>query len=171
MSEADQLKGTPFDVTPGNKKIPGSLNTLTILTFIGSGILLFLTILNIFTAEKGLEQLEKMQGSEQLEKMPKFFQNFYSPEALEIARKSYENRIPLIILSLVGLGLCVGGAIQMRALKKEGYYFWILGNILPLVGTAIFIGMAALTGGPSIFMLCITLLFFILYTRQLKHLR
>lgn len=171
MSDLDQLRGTPFDNTSANAVAPGSLKTLTVLTFIGSGILLLLSLFNAMNAKKGLEAMEKMQGSEQLEKMPDFLKRFYTPEAIEMARISYENRVPLTILGLVGIGLCIYGAIQMRSLQKQGYYLWLIGNILPLIGNLIFIGIAALTGFASYLFIGIFVLFLILYSTQLKYLK
>jgi hypothetical protein len=170
MSDIDQFKGTPFDER-NTGIIPGSLKTLTVLTFIGCGILLLLTLINSVNAKKGIDAMEKMQGSDQLEKMPEFFKKFYSPEAMELARISYENRIPLTIIGMVGLGLCIFGAIQMRSLQKQGYFLWLIGNILPIIGNVIFVGTAALTGFGSYLFIGIFILFLILYSTQLKYLK
>ena len=170
MSDIDQFKGSPFEETT-SKKLPGSLNVLTILTFIGSGLGFLGTVYNSINAKKGLDMMEKMQGSDDLEKLPDFAKQFYSPEAIEMARLSYENRVPLLILTLVGIALCVFGAIQMRKLKKQGYYLWLLGEILPFIGSIIFVGTAGMTGFAGIFIISITVLFIILYTLQLKYLK
>jgi hypothetical protein len=170
MSGTDQFKGTPFDQRPDIKTVPGILKVLTILTFIGCAIGLVGSIYNTINAKAGLDQLEKMQGSDQLEKMPDFAKKMFSPEAVQLARTSYENRIPLLIIGLVGIGLCLVGAIQMRSLKKQGYYLWLLGELLPLAGSVIFIGTAFLTGFIGIVSLVITGIFVILYSTTVKYL-
>jgi hypothetical protein len=170
MNDIDQLKGTPFDERTGKKKLPGSLNTLTILTFIGCGLGILSTLYNQMNAKKNLDLMEKMQGSEEYDKLPDFAKKFYSPEAIEIARLSYENRIPLLIITVVSLALCLYGAIQMRGLKKQGYYLWLIGEILPLVSSVVFVGIGIFSNFVGIIILAITALFIFLYTLQLKYL-
>ncbi len=170
MSDIDQFKGTPFDER-NTGIIPGSLKTLTVLTFIGCGIGLLGTLYNIISGKKNLDTMEKMQGSEQLEKMPDFLKKMYTPEAVELTRIGYENRIPLTIISLVAIALCLYGAIQMRALKKQGYSLWLIGELLPIIGTVIFIGTAAFSNFSGIILLSIVALFVLLYSLQLKYLR
>jgi hypothetical protein len=126
---------------------------------------------NQLTGKEALEKLEKMQGSDDLEKMPEFAKKMFSPEAVQLVRVSYENRIPLLILGLVGLALCVYGAMQMRALKKQGYYMWLIGEILPLIGSIIFVGIGLLSNFTGMISLAITALFILLYSLQLKYLK
>ncbi len=170
MTDIDQLKGTPFEDRSTKKTLPGSLNILTILTFIGSGIALIMTIFQQFTAKSSLEAMEKMQGSDELEKMPEFAKKMYSDESIALLRVSYENRVPILIITIVGILLCVYGAIQMRGLKKQGFYLWLIGELLPLIGTVIFVGTGILAGFVGYISLGITALFIFLYARQLKYL-
>ena len=58
----------------------------------------------------------------------------------------------------------------MRKLQKNGYYMWLIGELLPIVGTLIFIGIGFFTGTTGFFLI-FPLLFIILYTTQLKHLK
>ena len=171
MTDIDQLKGSPFEPVPIKKGIPSTLNVLTILTFIGCAIGLLSTIYQQLTAKTTLETMEKMQGTEAVEKMPEFAKKMYSPESIEMLRISYENRIPLLIITLVSLALCFFGALQMRQLKKQGYFLWLIGEILPLVGSVLFVGMNSLTGFVGMVVLSITAIFVILYSFQLKHLK
>jgi hypothetical protein len=67
------------------------------------------------------------------------------------------------------LALCVFGAIQMRQLKKQGYFLYLIGELLPLVAVFLFMGIGALKGFGAI-TLVIPLVFIILYTMQRKHL-
>lgn len=171
MTDIDQLKGTPFEDRSAKKTIPGNLNILTILTFIGSGVALIMAIFQQFTAKSSLEAMEKMQGSEALEKMPEFAKKMYSNESIELLRVSYENRVPILVITIVGILLCVYGAMQMRGLKKQGFYLWLIGELLPLIGTVIFVGTGIFSGFVGYISLAIIALFIFLYARQLKYLR
>jgi len=170
MKEVNELRNTPFDNDPESRMLPDSLNTLTILTFIGCGFTLLLGLWQFANAREGYDRLEKLQESGDMDKIPSFMKSFAGPEALEMARKMYENKVPLLITGLVSVALCVYGAVQMRALLKQGYYVWLLGEILPLVSGVIFLGSVSVTG-IYIFGPLFTALFILLYSMQLKHLR
>ncbi len=92
------------------------------------------------------------------------------PQALEMARKSYESRFPMLIIGLVAIGLCIYGAMQMRTLKKQGFYMWLIGELLPVIGGIIFIGMGMFSG-LAMLGLIVPVLFIILYSTQLKYLK
>ena len=79
------------------------------------------------------------------------------------------NKIPIVILNMLGYALCLIGAIQMRGRKKQGYSLWLIGEILPLASSFIFIGAVLFSGWKMAF-LAFPLLFIILYTVQRKHL-
>ncbi len=168
MEDVNQLQNTPFE-KQGTKALPGSLNTLTILTFIGCGISLLSVIWGFVGARESYNKIEQMQGSDAMEKMPGFLKNMMGPDALELARKSLENRVPMLIIGLVSVALCLYGAIQMRKLQKQGFYLWLTGEVLPIIGTIIFIGFGIFSGFAMIGLL-IPVLFIILYATQLKYL-
>jgi len=152
-----------FDLPPNVKPpVPSGINVLTILTFIGCGIGFLGSIWQFFSAKRNLDRMEEMINSGN-------YKNMMSPEALEVARKTYENRVPVTLIGLVAIVLCLVGAIQMRQLKKQGYLLYLVGEILPIVGMLVFIGMGAFRGF-GVLALCIPLLFIILYTVQRKHL-
>ena len=167
MTDVNQSFDMPPDIKP---PLPGGINVLTILTFIGCGIGFIGSIWQFFGAKRNLDRMEEMINSGNYENMPKILKNMMSPEALEVARKTYENRVPVTLIGLVALVLCLVGAIQMRQLKKQGYTLYLLGEVLPFVGTLVFVGFAALAGFGGILALCFTALFIILYTVQRKHL-
>ncbi len=163
----------PSDFLPnsGEKKtVPSGLNVLTILTFIGCAIGLLGAGWNFMNAKSGLDKMEAAINSPDYENMPALAKKFMTPEALEVARKSYENRVPINLISIIGIALCFFGALQMRQLKMQGYYLYLAGEIIPLIGTVIFIGMGALTGFGGLIAVGITLLFILLYTAQRKYL-
>jgi hypothetical protein len=163
----------PMEFLPqsGEKpKLPGSLNVLTILTFIGSCIGILGTFYNFASGKKQMDNMEAQINSPNYDSMPALVKKFVNPEALESVRKGYENRFPILLISLICIALCVYGAIQMRQKKMQGYYLYLAGEILPFVPTVLFIGMGALTGAGGIIAIVITLLFVLLYTGQRKYL-
>lgn len=156
---------------PGEKKaLPTGINVLTILTFIGSAVTLLSSLWQFFNAKKSVEQIEKTINSDNFDDMPAFLKGMMTPEMLEMARKQYENRIPILLITLVALALCVYGAMQMRQLKGQGYFLYLIGELLPLVAIFLFIGVGALKGFGLIGAV-IPVLFIILYTMQRKHLK
>jgi hypothetical protein len=143
------------------------LNVLTILTFVGSGIGILSAFWTYFSAEKSYQSILKAQ--ENLAEAPAFLKSMMGPEMLEIAKKSMENKLPIMILTLVGSALCIYGAMEMRKLKKQGFILWLAGEILPLIGTIIFLGFGVFKGFGVIAPL-IPAIFIILYAVQRKNL-
>jgi len=167
---ADLNQPTDILMPVEKPKIPSGINVLTILTFIGCAVGLLGSIYNFTSSKANLDKMEATINSPAYETMPALAKKFMNPEALEVARKTYENRIPMTVIGLVCIGLCFYGALQMRQLKKQGYILYLMGEILPVLTYGIFIGMAALTGFSGILMIVFTLLFVLLYTAQRKYL-
>ncbi|MBP9098341.1 MAG: hypothetical protein KBF74_05960 [Ferruginibacter sp.] len=150
-------------------KLPSSINILTILTIIGSIIGLISSVYTFFTAKKSYETMKETIDSGKLDDAPKWAKGFMSPEMLEMTKKMFENKLPIMVLSIVAMALCLYGAMEMRKLKKQGYTLWLIGELLPLVTTLLFIGMAAFSGFGLLAVL-IPIIFIILYTVNRKHL-
>jgi hypothetical protein len=148
-------------------KLPSSLNTLTILTFIGCAMDLYGGIKNFFGGEASLAKIKDAQNS--IDQMPSWARRFVSPEVLEMTQKSIDNKVPLLIISLLSISLCVFGALEMRKLKKQGYILWLTGELLPIAGSIIFIG-AIIFKTTFVFFMIFPLIFIILYTSQKKYL-
>lgn len=147
-------------------KLPTGLNVLTILTFIGCAWELYSNINNFAKGKKALEEMEKAQ--EQLAEAPAWARKMAGPEVMQMLQDSLNNRLPILIIGLVATSLCVYGAIQMRKLKKEGYYLWLVGELLPFINMIIFVPVFFKT--IYIYFSIFPLLFIILYTLQRKHL-
>lgn len=148
------------------KKLPSGLNVLTILTFIGSAWELYNTVSNFISGRKALVEFEKNQ--EKLAEAPAWAKKLAGPDVHDMMVKALDNKIPLFIFGLVGVLLCVYGALQMRKLKKEGYTLWLIGEILPWIGTIIFLPVFFKT--IFAYFMIFPVLFIILYTIQRKHL-
>ncbi|MEI7471787.1 MAG: hypothetical protein WCJ85_05975 [Chitinophagaceae bacterium] len=149
------------------KKMTLGINILTILTFIGSAWELYSAVSSYFTSSKALEEFDKAQ--EKLSTAPAFVRKLAGPEARELMAKSIENKVPLLIISLIAISLCVYGAIEMRKLKKQGYALWLIGEVLPYIALFLFVGTIVLKTVVVYFMF-FPLLFILLYTLQRKHL-
>lgn len=147
-------------------KLPTFLNVLTILTLIGCAWELYSNIKNFLGGAKALEELEKAQ--EKMADAPEWARSFAGPQVMEMMQKSLENKVPVLIIGLIGTALCLYGALQMRKLKKEGYLLWLTGELLPIIGTIIFVPVFFKT--MFVFFLIFPVLFIILYTTQRKHL-
>ncbi|TDX00568.1 hypothetical protein [Dinghuibacter silviterrae] len=146
-----------------------TINVLTILTFIGCAYALFQAFVGFFNAEHNYHQLVGMQ--QQVQDAPGVLKTLTGPGMVEIARKTWVNRVPIFLLSLLGIGLCASGAALMRTGKKRGFYFYLVGELLPTVTSLAFIGTGFLTGIFLVIGLIISLVFIALYASQLKTLR
>jgi hypothetical protein len=152
--------------------LPSGLNVLTILTFIGSGIQLLFTIFGFINARKNFEEKDKTMAQLNSAEMPGWLKSMMPnmDNYEELVTKSFENRVPIFILSLVALGLCIYGAMQMRKLKKQGFTFYLIGQLLPFVSSVLFIGFMAFEGLMVGIIIGITILFILLYAMNRKYL-
>jgi hypothetical protein len=153
-------------------KLPSGLNVLTILTFIGCALGLLLSLWGFISAKKSYDGLDKLTEQMKSENMPGWVKSMMGdPEKMiRMITKSYENRIPILLLSLVAVALCFYGALQMRKLKKQGFLFYTIGELLPFLTQFLFIGAFAFAGFAMYFAIAIALLFILLYSMQRKKL-
>ncbi|RYY70337.1 MAG: hypothetical protein EOO13_06860 [Chitinophagaceae bacterium] len=164
----DSLNMNEFD----KPKLPTGLNVLTILTFIGCALQLLGVVFGFMGAKKNLDEKDSMMAKMTSGEMPSFMKSMM-PDMKhyeEMVTKSYENRIPILALGLIAVFLCFYGALQMRKLKKQGYLLYVVGELLPLVSSALFLGAFAFSGVGFAIGAGIMLLFILLYTMQRKHL-
>src|SRR5882757_2236603 len=94
------------------RKIPEMINVLTILTFIGSGLGLIGALWGFAKAKANYDAVSSLN----LDQMPDWAKRLSGGDPIEAARKAYEMRIPILLLGLIGCGLCIFGAVQMRQL-------------------------------------------------------
>ncbi len=148
-------------------ELPSGLKTLTILTFIGCGLGFIGGFWNYFRAEKAYNDL--LEAQSKLSEAPAWAKNMMGPDVLEMAKKSMENKLPIMLLTLVGTALCLYGALEMRKLKKQGFILWLVGEVLPIVGGLLFLG-ASMFKGFALLGIAFPLVFIILYLVQKKYL-
>jgi hypothetical protein len=150
------------------QKLPSTVNVLTILTFIANGLGFIFGLLGYFRAQASYDNAVKAQ--ENLDRSPDWLRKLAGPHPVETARAMLDNRLPVMIISLVGCFLCFYGAMEMRKLKKIGFSLYILGDIVPFA-MGIFIGFDVFGTIGYIFGFGITILFAILYATQLKYMK
>lgn len=151
-----------------NAGIPKGLNILTILTFIGCSVFGILILCSPMINKFFLGMISKAETSgkeftaKELESMQK------GKEALELAN---HNMIPNIIVGMVGILLCFVGAMWMRKLKKDGFWMYTAGQVIPIIGSVLIMGLSQFESITTIIIgLAIPALFVFLYARQRKHL-
>ncbi|MBC7902789.1 MAG: hypothetical protein H7Y27_05175 [Gemmatimonadaceae bacterium] len=164
MTDMNQSFGAPE-----KPKLPSGLNVLTILTIIGSVFAILMACYQFFMAKTNLAKMEEMINSDKYDEMPGFLKKLMTPEALEMTRRGYENRMPIFLISILAAGLCLYGAMQMRKLKMQGYYLYLIGELLPFVIILVFMGTAAFAGF-GILSIVFALILIILYTVHRKYL-
>ena len=151
------------------RKLPDMINVLSILTFIGSGLAI-ITQLYYFTAAKKIYDAS-MANLEKLDQAPAWARNLQGPDPAGVIQRTFDNRFPICVMTIVATVLCIIGAMQMRKLKKAGFYIYLIGELLPWITTFIFIGTIAFSGVTLIFGILFTAVFIILYATQLKYMK
>ncbi|MGG9971577.1 hypothetical protein ACQ33O_07255 [Ferruginibacter sp. SUN002] len=150
-----------------NSKLPQGLNILTILTFIGCAFALLITAATPFIMKMSKEFMDKAlrmsqdMTSKQIEEIER------GKQMIELTQ---QNIVPLTIVGLIGVIACFLGALWMRKRKKDGYWLYVAGEVLPIAGSLIFLGTAQFADWKSYFGLAIPAIFIILYSMQKKYL-
>lgn len=159
----DSLNMSDFD----KPKLPGTLNVLTILTIIGCIVFGLLVIFTpkLLSFSKGMIEKAQTSGKELSAKETADLQ-----KSLEQIQLSEANLIPLMIIGLVGIALCLAGALMMRKLKKDGFWIYLAGQIIPIAGNIFIIGVAQYKEISGMIGLAIVLIFILLYATQRKYL-
>lgn len=152
-------------------KLPTGLNVLTILSIIGCVLQLLGSGYSFITAKTSYDNLDKFTEQMNSENMPGWVKSMMGdPEKMvKMITKSYENRIPIVLLSLVAIAVCFYGILQMRKLKKQGFLLYTIGELLPFLTQVLFIGAFSMSGFGMYFGIGIALLFIFLYYMQRKH--
>lgn len=158
----DNWLGEPED------KLPTTLNVLTILTFIANGFGFIWAFVTYARAQATYDTMVKTQ--ETLDRAPDWARRMAGPHPAETARAMLDNRLPLLIITLLSAALCFYGALQMRQRKKIGFSIYVLGDIVS-VASGIFIGFDIYSTFTGMFGIAIVVIFIILYASQLKYLK
>ena len=152
-----------------SEKEYGSLKTLTLLTYIGCGIGAIYIMATPFIMSFSEKMLNRAAtaGQDLTASQAKKIED--GRRALELAQA---NLVPLLIIGSIGIIACFIGALWMRKLKKEGYYLYLAGEILPVIAGFILMGTGQFTGVVSMVIgLAIPIVFVILYSVNFKYLK
>ncbi|MBL7912239.1 MAG: hypothetical protein JNJ41_14355 [Bacteroidia bacterium] len=154
---------------------PTLLSVTCVLTWACCALLLISSLSGLITQspEKQLEQIEQLRK--------------ISPEAADkmeaaLADEGGAKKILTTLLNILAIALCAFGAVQMWNLKQTGFYFYLIGEVVPYIGL-IFGGTDALAAasamagsmGSAVIGIVITLLivfdavFIVLYAVNLKY--
>ena len=154
--------------TDGKPTLPSGINVLTILTFIGCGLGLLFVLLTPVMNKFFLSFMEKAQTSGR-ELTAKELGDIEKGKA--VIELTQANMMPLMAIGVVSIALCLAGAIMMRKLKKDGFWIYTGGELLPVIGNFIILGVAQFTGVVSVVLgVGVPVLFVILYAMQKKYL-
>ena len=147
--------------------LPRGLNVLTILTFIGCAIGAIFTLATPWLMKFSLNMMNKASEAG-TDLTPK--QNADMEASKKVIELTQANMTPLILIGAAGIVLCFIGALMMRKLKKDGFWIYVSGQVLPIIGSLALLGMAQFTGVTSYIMFLIPVVFIILYSMQRKYL-
>jgi hypothetical protein len=167
-SASDNLSSPDFE----RPTLPSGLNILTILSMIWSVIQLLLGIYGYFSSEKSYNEKDKVLEQLNSPDAPGWLKSVMGdPAQFEMTiTRSYENRLPILLLTLVAATLCFIGAMQMRQLKKQGFLLYVIGELLPFITMVLFIGAFMLTNTANIVFLAIAAFFILMYSLNRKYL-
>jgi hypothetical protein len=90
--------------------------------------------------------------------------------SMAMMQKAYEYRYILILSTLLFTTLCLLGALQMRKLKKSGFILYSIGEIAPVILSAVLMGFSFVGGIGTAIAAVFAILFVILYATQRKYL-
>lgn len=160
---------------------PGFLKTLCILTFIGVGLMILLTLMGTKEAfmsadERAIEMTEQMAPF--AESNPEMVDNM-----VEAMMENQKYALPTWIMGIIFNLLTLLAAIMMWNLKKKGFYLYCAAELLPLIiSFGFFGGMASMKKSMGFFgesaavvviaaMIFFDILFIALYAMNLKHMK
>ncbi len=153
----------------GKKSLPEMLKVLCILTFIGCAFTFVSAVYNYATIDKKIGEMETQMQKAQESGNATVIGMLQDAEDAVI--KAQQNKIPIFIITILSGILCAVGAFMMWKLKKNGFFFYAIGELVPTIYSLIFIGIGKGIFGiiTSVFGFVIPLVFIILYATQLKH--
>jgi hypothetical protein len=167
------MENPTLDPQSESIKMTTTIKVMTILTFIGCVYSLITAISYInpqLTLEMQLEPLQQMLDKAEETSGNEMMVNIYL-KSMDNVRILFENKYLFAIISLIGVGLCVYGAVEMRKMKKTGFYAYVSGQILPLLASLAITGWNIASGSTFIVSLLFFGIFILIYAFQLKHMR
>lgn len=167
MTDINEIKDQLNIEQKDMNRLPSMLNVLTILTYIGCAIGLLGGIYNYFTVCKSAQLIEGM--GDNLDALSGSALGGMMGDAMSLVTKQCDNRLIILLVTLLGVGLCFYGAMQMRNLKKMGFNLYVAGELIVPIVMLILLGGGAL-GGFMLVGMIFPIIFVALYATQRKHL-
>ncbi|TCZ67323.1 hypothetical protein [Flaviaesturariibacter aridisoli] len=149
------------------KKLPSTLNVLTILTFIGCGIAYISALWGLVSGKNAQEQADKIRDNR--EQMGDGFMGKWMDASLDMMQRAEQYKYINLVVALLFTTLCLVGALQMRKLKKQGFSIWAIGEWVPIVVMFILMGTNLVTMVMGGFSVVVALVFTLLYAGQRKY--
>jgi len=165
------MENQTLDHQPQAKTMTATINVLSILTFIGCGLFLISAAWQYYASFQFSDQMVLMQ--EQLYKIEETGNDTaynLTLQALENSKLKYENNHLLLATSIIGIGLCLWGALSMRKMKLNGYYLWLVGEITPILINIAIVGFNMVGAIEFVLSIITAGIFIVLYSLQVKHL-
>jgi len=167
------MENPTLDPQSEPKAMTKTINVMTILTFIGCVYSLITAVSYInpqLTLEMQLEPLQQMLDKAEETSGSEMMVNIYL-KSMDNVRVLFENKYLFAIISLIGVGLCVFGAVEMRKMKKPGFYAYVSGQMLPLLASLAITGWNIASGSTFIVSFLFYGIFILIYAFQVKHMR
>jgi hypothetical protein len=158
---------TPLAENYREKEIPSLLNLLTILTLVGCCFGLIRSGWVFGHARQNYENALRFHIP--VESFYPFSDRSVGASVIETARRSYKYRIPILVFALSGILLCGYGALLMRNLRRRGFTIWVVGELMPVLSTFIFIEGRSLSAVSFFLALLVPAIFFFLYAGQRRY--
>ncbi len=175
---------TPFDFEQESR--PQFLTTLCVLTFIGVGIMMLLSLISFkssFLTSDAEKQEQREIQYEQMSKLNPEGADAMQETMLEIQKYEKPNWVTGFFCNL----LTLAGALSMWKGKRLGFHLYVLGEILPYLVPIVLFGQSGLLGGGVLsslggvahtfaiaaiaLMVISDITFIIFYALNLKHLK
>jgi hypothetical protein len=173
MEQSESVPNLNAEVTI----IPKSLKTLGVLSLIMGGLMILVTLWSIKKAFLPNED-DLLQQQQQLEMIQQM-----NPDGYEAYVQAMESQGTQNVITLFTQIISVIGVFLMLKLKKNGFYLYVFGELIPYVITVTMSGLGALTAmagamGETMqtvvwavvaLVIVIDIVFIILYARHLKY--
>jgi hypothetical protein len=149
------------------RRLPETLNVLTILTFIGCGLGYISAIYGFFSASNYQAQMDKIRDAQ--DKLGDGAMSKWMAGSMEMLQRTHDYRYIMLAVGLVFTTLCLVGALQMRKLRKSGFTIYAIGELTPILISVILLGFSITSAVSMGFGLVVALVFVILYANQRKY--
>jgi hypothetical protein len=150
------------------RELPGRLNVLTILTFIGCGLSYLSSLWGLVSGKNAQSQIDKIEESR--DKVGDGFMGKWMDASVEMLHRGEQYKWINLAVALIFTTLCLVGALQMRKLRKPGFGLYAIGELVPIPILFILMGINMVTLVTGGFAALIAIIFTLLYAGQRKYL-